>query len=96
MNLNPRKEFLQPIRTTERAKKLGRLGGIRSGQVRRKKAKYLNFCRAFLNASFYVDTLSDAEFNNSIKEYSKEEQEKIRFFLKPTEKDYKKMQKYAK
>lgn len=48
MNLNPRVEFLQPIRTTERAKELGHKGGIKSGYVRKVNSlKKKCFCSLF-------------------------------------------------
>ena len=91
MNLNPRTEFLKPIRTSEEAKELGRKGGIRSGQVRREKAKRRQELFSFMNLSEYINTLSDAEYSDFIKEFTEEEQERIQFLFKPTPKQQKQL-----
>ena len=91
MNLNPRKEFLQPIRTTERAQELGRKGGIRSGQTRRRKAILRQQLNAYMYLSDYIDTLSDAEYKEFLQEYTEAEQERIQFLFKPTPKQQKQL-----
>ena len=47
-----------------------------------------------MKLSEYIDTLSDAEYNDFIQEFSETEQERIRFYFRPTKEDNKAMQRY--
>lgn len=68
MNLNPRTEFLKPIRTTERAKELGHKGGIKSGYVRKVNSlKKKCFC-----SLFQVITSNGSLTEKQIDKYSNE------------------------
>ena len=44
----PNAHNLRPIRTTERARELGRLGGIKSGEVRRKRRETRKLVKAIV------------------------------------------------
>lgn len=46
--------------------------------------------------SNYIDTLSDAEYEEFIEDYTEEEKAKIRFYFRPTKEDNKKMRKIIK
>lgn len=46
--------------------------------------------------SDFIDTLSDAEYNDFIQEFTEAEQERIRFYFRPTKEDNKKMNKLIK
>lgn len=51
---------------------------------------------AMWELSNYIDTLSDAEYEEFIEDYTEEEKAKIRFYFRPTKEDNKKMRKIIK
>jgi len=44
----------------------------------------------------YIDTLSDAEYEEFIEDFTEEQKAKIQFYFKPTKEDNKKMRQYIK
>lgn len=90
MNRYPRTEFLKPIRTTERARELGRKGGLASGKVRKEKAEKRKEFVNYMKFSDFIESLTDAEYQDFISEFTEEEQELIRFHFRPTKEDSKK------
>lgn len=44
----------------------------------------------------FIDTLSDAEYNEFVSDYTEEEKAKIQFYFKPTKEDNKKMRQMIK
>ena len=96
MNRNPRKEFLKPIRTTERAREIGRKGGIASGKARRERAEKQRFFRAYMDFSNFIESLTDAEYQEFIADFTEEEKEYIRFHFRPNKEDSKKWNKLFK
>ncbi len=88
---------LKPYRKGEiRARENGRKGGIASGIKRRKNAESVRHFRAYMDFSNFIESLTDAEYNDFISDFTEEEQEKIRFYFRPTKEDSKKWNKLFK
>lgn len=88
---------LKPYRKGEiRARENGRKGGIASGIKRRKNAETMRHFRAYTDFSNFIESLTDAEYNDFIADFTEEEQEKIRFYFRPTKEDSKKWNKLFK
>lgn len=84
-------ENLTPYRKGEaRARTNGRKGGIASGIKRKHYADIKRHFRLYMEFSDYIESLTDAEYQEFIADFTEEEQEKIRFNFRPTKEDIKK------
>lgn len=83
-------ENLTPYRKGEaRARENGRKGGIASGIKRKRDAEILKHFRAYMEFSSFIDSLSDAEYQDFISDFTEAEQEYIRYNFRPTKEDTK-------
>lgn len=74
-------------------KKYGRLGGIKSGIVRKQNADRRKAFENYCKARDYINALTDTEFNELMQEFTEEEQERIRYKFRPNKEDQKKLDK---
>lgn len=89
-------ENLRPF-TKDNASIYGRKGGIASGKTRRRKAYLKKKLIAYMNLQDFIDSLTEAEYNNLLQDYTPEQQDYINRTFKRTEEETKELlKKYKK
>ena len=82
MNYYPKLENLKPIRDTQRAKELGRLGGIASGKTRKRKSIIKQKIKSYSKLNNYINSLTNKEYESFLNNFTEEQKEKINFLFK--------------
>lgn len=81
---------LKPF-TKENASYYGKLGGMASGKVRKKKSLIKKQFNIMLKISDYIDSMNDIEYKDFMSDYSEAEQQTIEKIFKPSKKQIKDM-----